>query len=195
MSIWIQFFTFPKYAAYIYALVPWDNWFLRIVFCTHEMIFVFHIWVHQAWSIILCELYANSYTQIMKEMTVVLRRLINLGIRQDRDSDKSSNLHVDGNGTSRCANFKTVIQKRKLDPKQKVPGTEYDILALLQDYKSITLASNAFNGYIGFCMGGTMLSNYSQFVSDVFMMIQLLKEPEMDTLGDFYLLVIPELVF
>lgn len=189
LSIWVQFLTFPKYAAYIYAVVPWDNWFLRILFCTHEMIYVTHVWVHQAWSIVLCEVFANSYTHIVNEMTSVLRKLIDLGTRYKEASPHKSNGRqaAMSSKSEQLKSFKRkYIWKRKLNPETKVSGTDYDIMTLLWDYQRLMLATNSFNSWCGLLMGGTMGSNYSQFVSDVFMMIQLLKEPDVDTLGVFF---------
>jgi len=45
------------------------------------------------------------------------------------------------------------------------------------------IAFHQFNAWAGKLMGGSMLCNCGQFVSDVFMMIQLLKEPDIDLLG------------
>jgi len=45
------------------------------------------------------------------------------------------------------------------------------------------IASHQFNAWAGKLMGGSMLCNCGQFVSDVFMMIQLLKDPDIDLLG------------
>ncbi len=47
-------------------------------------------------------------------------------------------------------------------------------------------AAREFNNWAGKCMGGTTMTNYAQFIVDVFIMIQLLKEPEPDYLGVFF---------
>jgi len=197
----VQFFIAPKYAANIYAVVPYDNWLLRIIFCTHEIMYVYHIWVHQVSSIQLCEAFACSYTHIITEMTVLFEQLIDLGTRQENQLTGNPNLgdpdepsQNDQNSyendferkpnSAASKSFKRkFIAKRRLDPKTKVPGTQYDIMTLLRDYQKLTLAADSFNSSVGSIMGGTMGSNYSQFVSDVFMMIQLLKEPETDMLA------------
>ncbi|CAL8091346.1 unnamed protein product [Orchesella dallaii] len=176
-AIVIQFNIAPKYAAQIYAIVPYDNWFLRIVFVLHEIMYVYHIWVHQVCSIMLCEVFAFSYTQIIREMTVVFQQLIHLGVKQQ-------NLKKENKSESASETFmQQFIVKRRLEPDTKVPGTEYDIMTLLHDYQNMMLATTTFNKSVGVIMGGTMGSNYAQFVSDVFMMIQLLKEEETDMLA------------
>lgn len=76
-----------------------------------------------------------------------------------------------------------------LDPKTKAPGTQYDILLLMHDYRRMMIAAQAHNRWIGKLMGGAQAANYAQFVSDVFMLIQLLKEPDVDYFGlSFYVM-------
>lgn len=64
--------------------------------------------------------------------------------------------------------------RRYLNPTSKAPGTRYDILGLINDYRNIMLCVNEHNKWIGRLMGGAQAANYAQFVSDVFMMIQVL---------------------
>ncbi len=125
-------------------------------------------------------MYASSYTHIVREMTVTLQKLIDLGQRENLDDLPSiGDLRRDAS-----IPFKRKwVWRRKLNPKTKVPGTDYDIMTLLHDYRKMTIGTNSFNSWCGRLMGGTMGSNYSQFVTDVFMMIQLLKEPDTDMLG------------
>jgi len=193
MALGIQFLIAPKYAANTYAFFIYDHWILRVIFCAHEVVFVYHIWIYQACSIILCEVFANSYTHMMNELTIVFKQLIDLGVRQHPTEDEGNYLqehehqHQRRKQSAASKSFKNkYITKRRLDPRTKVPGTEYDIMTLLHDYEKMTLATNAFNSWAGKLMGGIMGSNYSQFVSDVFMMIQLLKEPETDMLAVFF---------
>lgn len=138
----------PKYAANIYAVVPVDYWFLRIIFCIHEVCYVYHIWIFQACSIILCEVYASSYTHITREMTATMEKLIDLGSRENQDCLPS----CDGKELRHDASFmfkRKCIWKRKLDPNTKVPGTQYNISTLLDDYERMVLATNAFNSWCG----------------------------------------------
>ncbi|CAL8091343.1 unnamed protein product [Orchesella dallaii] len=193
-ALGIQFYMAPKYAANTYGFFLFDHWILRIFFCIHEVVFVYHIWVYQACSIILCEMFASSYTHIMRELTKTFKQLIDLGVRQCpiTETEETGVLHqqqrqLRRNNSAASKSFKNkFISKRRLDPKTIVPGTSYDIMTLLKDYEKMTLATNAFNSWAGLLMGGIMGSNYSQFVSDVFMMIQLLKEPETDMLAVFF---------
>jgi len=81
------------------------------------------------------------------------------------------------------------VQFKYLDPKAKAPGTNYDILTLIADYRKVMIAAQAHNRWIGKLMGGAQAANYAQFVSDVFMLIQLLKEPDVDYFGlSFYVM-------
>lgn len=215
----IQFAAAPKYALNTYAVVPADNFLMAVIFAAHEYLYMFHIWSHQASSIVLCEVFAHTYTEIIKEMTTVLERLIAQG-KHVYVPEPLTSRHNSGNSyresssdyelrkrQSRRKNMRNrrmsdeehlqrhiqiseetqaKITKRYLDPTTKVPGTEYDIMTLLNDYKSLMLATSAFNSWAGRLQGGTTGSNYGQFVSDVFMMIQLLKEPETDLMAVFF---------
>lgn len=81
------------------------------------------------------------------------------------------------------------IPYKYLDPKTKAPGTSYDIMTLIHDYRKIMIAAQSHNRWIGLIMGGAQAANYAQFVSDVFMLIQLLKEPDTDYFGlSFYVM-------
>lgn len=81
------------------------------------------------------------------------------------------------------------VPYKYLDPKAKAPGTKYDILTLIHDYRRIMVAAQSHNRWIGKLMGGAQAANYAQFVSDVFMLIQLLKESDVDYFGlSFYVM-------
>jgi hypothetical protein len=54
-AIAIQFLGAPKYALNIFAAFEVDNWLLRAIFAVHEYFYIYHIWNHQACSIILME--------------------------------------------------------------------------------------------------------------------------------------------
>lgn len=212
----IQFAAAPKYALNTYAVVPADNVVMAIIFAAHEYLYIFHIWCHQASSIVLCEVFAYTYTEMMKEMTRILQQLISQG-KPVHVPDPLTSRHNSGNSyreNSSDSDFRKLrknmqnrrmsdeehlqrhiqikvetqakIIKRYLDPTTKVPGTEYDIMTLLKDYKCLMLSTTAFNTWAGRLQGGTTGSNYGQFVSDVFMMIQLLKEPETDLMAVFF---------
>lgn len=186
LAILIQFQIAPKYAANLYAVIPWDSWYLRILFCLHEMSYVYHIWIFEAWSIIVCELYASSYTRIVREMTSVLEKLIELGVTEEVIDEHSISGESEKDSRKAKAFMEKFIWKRRLNPKTKVPSTDYDIMSLLHDYEKLTIATNFYNSWVGRLSGGIMCSNYSQFISDVFMIFQLLKEPETDFLAIFF---------
>lgn len=214
-ALMVQFASAPKYALNTYAVVPVDNWIMAFIFAAHEYLYMFHIWSHQASSIVLCEVFACSYMHIIREMTVVLESLILQGRPVEVESTQSSNTkvfsskrsgHREVNSRYRknpqhrrlseeqhsrrhfevSEDINSRILKRYLDPHTKVPGTEYDIMALLSDYKKLMMSTTAFNKWAGLLQGGTTASNYGQFISDVFMMIQLLKEPETDLMAVFF---------
>lgn len=214
-ALMVQFASAPKYALNTYAVVPSDNWILAFIFAAHEYLYMFHIWSHQASSIVLCEVFAFSYTHIIREMTVVLESLILQGRPVEVESTPKSSRKVFSSAKSghkeRNSRYRrnpqhrrlsveeqsqrhfeiseetnSRIVKRDLDPSTKVPGTEYDIMTLLNDYKKLMLSTTSFNKWAGLLQGGTTASNYGQFISDVFMMIQLLKEPETDLMAVFF---------
>ncbi|CAL8090633.1 unnamed protein product [Orchesella dallaii] len=204
-ALMVQFASAPKYALNTYAVIPFDNLFMGIIFATHEYLYMFHIWSNQASSIVLCEVFASSYTHIIREMTLVLGRLIEEGkpvkpIKSSRSRRGSitsgpdsarrrrplSDMEHRERHTEIANEVKAKIVKRSLDLKTVVPGTEYDITTLLADYKKMMISTTSFNSWAGLLQGGTTASNYGQFVSDVFMMIQLLKEPETDLMAVFF---------
>lgn len=191
----VQFASAPKYALNTYAIVPYDNILLAFIFAAHEYLYMFHIWCHQASSIVLCEVFAVSYTVIIKEMTSVLERLIEQGHPVELPTDRTSatpkaqvDIHFRRGESYQKHNeitnaTRSKIIKRNLNVNTKVPGTRYDMKTLVADYKKIMFAAQQFNNWAGFLQGGTTGSNYGQFISDVFMMIQLLKEPETDLMA------------
>lgn len=64
---------------------------------------------------------------------------------------------------------------------EKIEPDEMEFLML--DYKKIMLATSSFNDFVGKWMGGIVLTLYVQFVSDVFIMVQLLKQTGIDFLA------------
>lgn len=78
----------------------------------------------------------------------------------------------DGGGVASGVYRRTPV-RRKLDPSLRANGTSYDILGLINDYRKIIICVNEHNKWIGKLMGGAQAANYAQFVSDVFMMIQV----------------------
>jgi hypothetical protein len=244
----IQFFFTPKYALNTYALIPdsLDFWWMQIIFCLHECMFMYHAYAYQACTMVVAESKSTSYQHLLEEMTKAVYKLIEVGENRSyaqrespilpsrkettleelaemttapsvnsrgfkpRESISEDNGVTEGdksNGTTEgrlSADKKTQIQKPKkvrrsayrrqimddggglgsgnhhkqarrryLNPKTKAPGTDYDIETLIRDYRKIMIASNEHNKWIGKMMGGAQAANYAQFVSDVFMMIQV----------------------
>lgn len=89
-----------------------------------------------------------------------------------RNSAFRRQIMQDGGGVGSGAYRRRPI-RRNLNPKSKAPGTTYDIVSLINDYRNIILCSNEHNKWIGKLMGGAQAANYAQFVSDVFLMIQV----------------------
>jgi hypothetical protein len=180
----VQFFSSPKYALNTYAVVPIDPWPLRIIFAMHEYVYIFHIWVHQASSIVLCEVFAVTYTHIIRAITDVMRRLSEEGelkemplldldefkrSRRGSSAVKKDNLkRRKRNSRPRSAfeeeQITMFIPDRILDPQTIAPGTEYTIMSLLHDYKKVMMVSREFNNWAGKLMGGTTMSNYGQVI-------------------------------
>jgi len=187
----LQFLQTQKFVMYTYAMFPYENLFWLTVFGIHEYFYMFHIWVHQASSIVLCEVFSVTYTNIIREMAETMK-LLSVGgsLKQFRlDEDELKATHSD-QGDKRSSAIQTKPQRRRqfvpdrtLDANSTAPGTKYTIITLLQDYKKVMIAAKEFNAWVGKIMAGTNMSNYGQFISDVFMMIQLLKEPETDLLS------------
>lgn len=93
------------------------------------------------------------------------------------EDDTIGNLQNNENIPKSC-DLGSGIRRRKtarriLHVKTKAPGTRYDILGLISDYRNIILCVNEHNKWIGKWMGGAQAANYAQFVSDVFIMIQV----------------------
>jgi len=234
----IQFFFTPKYALNTYAVMPdsWDTWWLQIIFCLHECLFMYHAYAYQACTMVVAESMSTSYQHLLEEMTKVLYKLIEIGEERsygrvanvetsNKESNKSNKeggsepgepatnargyvprrpsltdyqeeeagdeqsqgvpkgkkvrrsayrrqIMNDGGGLG-SGMYRKQARRRYLDPKTKAPGTDYDIESLIKDYRKIMIASTEHNKWIGKLMGGAQAANYAQFVSDVFMMIQV----------------------
>lgn len=114
--------------------------------------------------------------------------------RPDADSATSTRRRVSGlrrrpGTTTQERNAAWRVPKKYLDPRTKAPGTHYDIQLLIHDYRRIMVAAQSHNRWIGKLMGGAQAANYAQFVSDVFMFIQLIQEADVDYFGlSFYVM-------
>ncbi|CAL8125483.1 unnamed protein product [Orchesella dallaii] len=197
----VQFFTTPKYALNTYAIIPADTLPLRIIFCIHECLFMCHGYAYQAFTMVLAEAYAVSYQHLLEEMNKALGSIIAISAGSNEDGDmildktpfkKASN---DSTETIYHNNSKPVpvskinmcrLSSKPVNPNITAPGTEYDIKKLLHDYKRVMISAQFHNQWIGMVMGIPEGINYGQFVSDVFMLIQLLKEAETDYFGVFF---------
>lgn len=151
--------------------MPYDHWILEFFFAVHEVVFIFHIWAHQASSIVLCEVFACTYTHLLREMTDVLQKLIERGkpIRRSESESKSrkgSSVTVSGNGigsgrrsddsqrkrhTELVELVESKMVQRHLEPNAKIGN--YDIMTLLADYKKMMLSTAAFNNWAGKLQG------------------------------------------
>jgi len=151
---------------------------------------MFHIWIHQAFSIVLLEMFSVTYAALLSEMRNVLDQLSKHGAIQDFEElnidDNQEPRELSKSALERMRRHRRFIPDRVLNPKDVLSGTHYCLSSLLHDYKKIMIAAQQFNAWAGKIMGGTTMSNYGQFISDVFMMIQLLKEPDVDFLGVFF---------
>jgi hypothetical protein len=193
-ALLIQFYTSPKYSLNTYAVFPFDHWLLRIIFSAHEYIYMFHIWIHQAYSIVLLEVFSVTYSTLLNEMANVLQDLSRFGALKDADDIAQNDTKANANNRSSHKEYDTLhrIKKRRFIPDRilnsndVLPNSHYCLNTLLVDYKRIMIAAHQFNSWAGKIMGGTTMSNYGQFISDVFMMIQLLKEPDVDFFGVFF---------
>jgi len=127
----------------------------------------------------LCEVFAVTYTNLISKMRETMVSLSKTGtakmLADELDGAESSQSSQQNSRTSQ-----RFLPDRVVDLKATARGTEYTILGLLEDYKSVMLGAKEFNSLVGRVMAGTNISNYGQFISDVFIMIQLLKEPETD---------------
>lgn len=203
-ALMIQFASAPKYALNTYAVVPLENFFVALIFAAHEYLYMFHIWSHQASSIVLCEVFACSYTHIIREMRSVLESLILEGQVVEQEQVKSSHsrrmsktTHSRGENTPQFSGagyrlrnrrrmskeeqhqrheelsteIESKIVKRHLDPTTKAPGTEYDIMTLLADYKKLMISANAFNSWAGLLQGGTTARFYTDFMNGILLEI------------------------
>lgn len=171
LALSIQFFYTPKFALNTYAIIPADTLLLRIIFCIHECMFMCHGYAYQAFTMVLAESYAVSYQHLLEEMNKALYSIIRMSKPKPlKQKEPASTKGKSGE-----------MKKRIM-----APGTEYDIQLLLEDYKKMMISAQFHNQWIGAVMGFPEAINYGQFVSDVFMLIQLLKEPETDYFSVFF---------
>ncbi|CAL8125485.1 unnamed protein product [Orchesella dallaii] len=198
----VQFFFTPKYALNTYAIVPADTIPLQIFFCFHEMCFMWHSYAYQASAMVLAESYATSYQHILEEMNKALDSIIGsaqVDLHTTKNSQdkvthkkmKTATRNVNSNQQLRQALMTNAFRStsKPIDLNITAPGTEYDIQTLLVDYKRVMISSMFHNQWIGLVMGPAEAFNYAQFVADVFMLIQLLKEPDTDFFGVFFYLL------
>ncbi len=132
-----QFLADPKYCGYTYAAFVWDTWWLRIIFCFHEFIFMMHA----------CHMNLSACA-MHTFMGVTLSSLLN----RMTDCIKIGYLNISS---------------------KKCEG--YSVEQLVFDYKQLMIITERINDWLAWKTLVIHVCGYCQFISDVFVLIQVLK--------------------
>ncbi|CAL8142555.1 unnamed protein product [Orchesella dallaii] len=151
----IQFYADPKYCAFTYSAFEMDTWWLKIIFCAHEFFFMMTPWNVNVATTSLCTIEGVSLANLINGMTESLNSLYK----------------------NEPENLQRLSGKMYLNPKKISPGTEYNIERLIFDYKQLILISDRFNEWVAYKVLAVHGCSYCQFISDVFVAIQVLKLP------------------
>jgi hypothetical protein len=189
----VQFVAAPKYSVYTYAAFEEDNWVLLAIFTCHETIFMWQAWTMYLSIVTISSINAIEFYGLLNEMTRTMASLKKTSYSHYSSDAKSFTLKPD-NGVASSANLsKNEVKVVSLAKESlHVESVREESCSfplnhrytsseqLIQDYVKLMLASDLLNKWCSYRIIGVHTIGYCQFVADVFMMIQLLRLPEMD---------------
>ncbi|CAL8142560.1 unnamed protein product [Orchesella dallaii] len=163
----LQFYADPKYCVFTYSIFELDTWYLRIIFCAHEFFFMLHAWCNMTSSGSLCTFQGIVLANLINRMTEAIEALTQKQVqcRNKRETGK---------------HFMNETTKKRNGGILHHPNLRlnYDIEKLILDYKKLMLISDRFNSWVSYKIVFLHTCGYCQFISDVFVAMQILKMPD-----------------
>lgn len=176
-----QYLAAPKYCVFTYSAINIDTFFLYILFGAHELLFIFHGWQFYGGII-----YVSS--NLGAEIHLCLRFL-----REALVTSRTTNRRVIYSASGCTPNEISLIndaeiwdtdslsRDRKASSLPKINSSPLN--SIITEYRKLTIFSDQLNDYASYNFLVIHVLAYCQMISDVFVMIQLLRMPETDVVG------------
>ncbi|XP_035705858.1 uncharacterized protein LOC118435003 [Folsomia candida] len=175
-----QFIYSPKYSVYTYAAFEHENDFLLAVFTCHEVFFMYNAWNGYLSIVILSSVNAVELSGILEGMTsYLLSQSVSLSCDIETALTQDLNQCIIGASNN---NNKIEGNRKNITDLGAVctNSSYYNVYDVIADYKKLMLASDLLNSWCSYRIIGIHTIGYSQFITDVFIMIQLAKLPNTD---------------
>ncbi len=163
----IQYNADPKYYTFTYAFIQQETDILKALFGAHEFLFMLHAWNLMTCSNALFTFQAIALTNIIDRMTGAVNRL-NTELERNEQIQKSSTQFVNsGNNEKHAVTIKVTRAKM----------SHYSINKILFDYKQLMILTERYNDWVSYKTIFLHVCGYCQFISDVFLAVQILRLP------------------
>lgn len=196
-----QYLAAPKYCVFTYSAIAEDTTALYILFGAHELLFIFHGWQFYGGIIYVSSCFGAELIHCISTLTGVLQALptstYGNGERNRFLKSLSARNSVNSNSKNTSLN--------EQDEQMQIYRMKGSLLTALEDvmieYKKLTIWCDRINDYASYNFLTIHGLAYCQMVSDVFVMIQLLRMPETDVvsiiffaedagvMGDFFVII------
>jgi hypothetical protein len=171
----LQFVYSPKYSVYTYAAFEHENDILLLIFTCHEVAFMYSAWNGYLSIVTLSSVNAVELTGILSSLVKMIKTLElskpykNTGLRGKLAGKDIETIQIHLKET-----------KISMPKNPNVIYSEYLMDEIISDYKKLMLCSDLLNSWCSYRIIFIHTIGYCQFITDVFIMIQLLRLPEMD---------------
>lgn len=182
-----QYLAAPKYCIFTYSAIAEDTTTLYILFGAHELLFIFHGWQFYGGIIYVSSCFGAELIHCISTLASVLQALPTSshgnGERNRFLKSRSARNSVHSKGRDQQRNT-TLYQ---LDEQLQMKRMKSSLVTALEDimieYKKLIIWSDRINEYASYNFLTIHGLAYCQMVSDVFVMIQLLRMPETDVVS------------
>lgn len=179
----IQYNADPKYYTFTYAFIQDENWVMWSIFGAHEFIFMFHAWSMMTSSNCLFTFQAIALSNLIDGMSGAINNLASqqlLLIKHDSSKTKSLGLNLTKNrsetlnvGVAKLSPIATIRRYEKMED-------------IIFDYKQLMLINDLYNSWVSYKLVFLHVCGYCQFISDVFLAVQVLRLPQTGILDIWY---------
>lgn len=159
----IQFNADPKYYTFTYAIFQEDTSILKAIFGAHEFLFMLHAWNLMTSSNALFTFQAIALTNIINGMTETIK-----GLKKELESERKNESKLRKN------NGNTEMHAINVAPAKM---SHYTIEKILFDYKQLMIITELYNNWVSYKTIFLHVCGYCQFISDVFLAVQILRLP------------------
>ncbi|CAL8074777.1 unnamed protein product [Orchesella dallaii] len=174
-----QYLAAPKYCVFTYSAIQEDTLPLYILFGAHELLFIFHGWQFYGGIIYVSSCFGAELTHCIKTLTDVLHSW-------SSNSGKRNRLVKFQHGSSAVekqnANHVISVESRDQRTGNAIKWVN-SLDDIMMEYKKLIIWSDRINDYASYNFLVIHGLAYMQMISDVFVMIQLLRMPETDVIG------------